>query len=156
MIGTSTAVRGELMRGIAVTAAALALATAGCASSGGQGGSGGGGTAVGTPPRKIELGMSATGRTVTAHLNDVIEVRLGSTYWRFHPVTGGVLSRGKLVTHAPSGPVRIPGTGRGTVIATYRVLKSGTARVSASRTTCGEAMRCSGAQSSFALTVVAS
>ena len=101
------------MRAIAVTVAALALVAAGCASSGGHGPAGGaGGTAVGTPPRKIELGFNAKGHTVTAHPNDVIEVRLESTYWRFHPVTGGVLSRGKFVSRAEHGP---PGVGAGTM-----------------------------------------
>ena len=137
------------MKAIGVTTVALALVGAGCASSGGSAGAGG--TAVGTPPRKIEIGFSAKGRTLTAHPNDVIEVRLGSTYWRFHPVSGGVLSRGKFVSRPVHGP---PGVGSGTVIATFRALKSGTARVSAARASCGEALRCVGGQDSYALTVV--
>jgi hypothetical protein len=140
------------MRAIAVTTAALALVVAGCASSGGGAVAGGpGGTAVGTPPRKIEVGFSAKGRTVSAHLNDVIEVRLESTYWRFHPVMGGVLSRGKFVSRPEHGP---PGVGAGTMVATFRALKSGTARVSAGRASCGEALRCVGGQDSYAFTVV--
>lgn len=140
------------MRTIAVTIAALALVIAGCASSGGRAGAGGaGGTAVSTPPRKIELGFNAKGRTLTAHPNDVIEVRLRSTYWRFDPVDGGVLSRGKFVSRPEHGP---PGVGAGTMVATFRALKSGTAHVSAARASCGEAMRCVGGQNSFTLTVV--
>ena len=140
------------MKAIAVTVAALALVVAGCSSSGGHGPAGGtGGTAVGTPPRKIELGFNAKGHTVTAHPNDVIEVRLQSTYWRFHPATGGVLSPGKFVSRAEHGP---PGVGAGTMIATFRALKSGTAHVTAARASCGEALRCVGGQNSFTVTVV--
>jgi hypothetical protein len=140
------------MRAIAVTTATLALVVAGCASSGGHAGAGSaGGTAVGTPPRKIELGFDAKGRTLTAHPNDVIEVRLRSTYWRFRPVAGGVLSRGKFVSRPEHGP---PGVGAGTMVATFRALKNGTAHVSAARASCGEALRCVGGQDSFTLTVV--
>ncbi len=106
---------------------------------------------MGTPPRKIELGFNAKGHTLAAHPNDVIEVRLDSTYWRFHRVTGGVLSSGTFVSRPEHGP---PGVGAGTMIATFRALKSGTAHVSAARASCGEALRCVGGQNSFTLTVV--
>jgi hypothetical protein len=152
--GASIAVRGEPMRAVAVATVALALVTASCASSGGHGGAdGGGGTAVGAPPRKIELGLTAKGHTVPAHPGDVIEVRLGSTYWRFRPVTGGVLSRGRFVSRPTHGN-RPPGTGAGAEVATFRALKPGTAHIAAGRQSCGEAMRCVGGQGSFALTVV--
>ena len=98
------------MRPRVIAAALLTALAAGCASSAGSGaaagGAPGGGTANGIPPRKIELGITADGRTVSAHPNDVIEVRLGSMYWHFHAVAGGVLSPGRfqhLPGHGPPG-----------------------------------------------------
>ncbi len=142
------------MRPRVIAAALLTALAAGCASSAGSGaaagGAPGGGTANGIPPRKIELGITADGRTVSAHPNDVIEVRLGSMYWHFHAVAGGVLSPGRF-QHLPGhGP---PGVG-GTVVATFRVLRPGTAHVAAARQSCGEAMRCVGRRGTFTMTVV--
>ena len=150
------------MRRRVLAAAALAVLTAGCGSSagggtagagGGSGAGGSGGTASGVPPRKIELGLAASGHTVSAHPNDVIAVRLESTYWRFRPVTGGVLSRGTFVARPMHGHI-VPGTGAGAMIATFHVLKAGTAHVIAERQSCGEAMRCVGGQGTFTMTVV--
>jgi len=141
-----------------IAASLLTVLTAGCASStvGGTAGSaqpGGGGTATGIPARKIEVGIAAQGSTVTVHPNDVVQVRLQSTYWRFEPVTSGVLSRGTFVAKPSHGHI-VPGTGTGTIIATFRALRAGTARVNAARQSCGEAMRCVGGQGSFTMTVV--
>ena len=153
------------MRRRAIAAAALAILTAGCGSSGGGGtsaggapgggGGGGGGTATGSPPRLVTIGFAANGRTMTVHPYDTIRIKLQSTYWRFHPVTGGVLSHGRIAAHPAHGPVVIRGMGSGTMIATFRVLKPGTAHITAARQSCGEAMRCVGGEGSFAVTVVA-
>ena len=105
------------MRRRVIAGALLVTLTAGCGSSAGGGTAGGGspsggGTATGVPPRKIELGLTANGHSVSVHPNDVIAVRLDSTYWRFRPVTGGVLSRGRFVAKPQHGHI-IPGSGAG-------------------------------------------
>jgi hypothetical protein len=149
------------MRRPAAAAATLMILTAGCASSASStaagGGAGptasGGRTTSGMPARKIELGFAANDHTVSAHPGDVITVRLDSTYWKFQPVTGGVLTRGTFVSRPMHGHI-VPGSGAGAVVATFRVLKAGTAQVSAARQSCGEAMRCVGGQGSFTMTVV--
>ena len=97
---------------------------------------------------------SANGSTVTVAPGDHVEVTLHSTYWQFNP------SSDALVLAADGGPQtgpgtncpRFPGSGCGTVTQKYTALKAGTATVTATRTTCGEAMACSPVQH-FKLTV---
>jgi hypothetical protein len=50
----------------------------------------------------------------------------------------------------------VPGTGCGTIRADYRVAEAGSTQLSAARTVCGEAMRCTGRNGRWAVTVVAS
>jgi len=124
--------------------AILALLLTACSSAGGSGGA---------TPRTVVAGWPDKGHSVSLHTGDVLQVRLNSTYWQFRPAsTGGVLSAGHRVAHAKRMPY--PGSGAGTVIVTYRALRSGTATVSARRGSCGEAMRCSAGQASYRLTVV--
>jgi hypothetical protein len=48
----------------------------------------------------------------------------------------------------------VPGGGCGTVTAAFRALAPGRATITASRTTCGEAMRCTGTDGAWEVTVV--
>lgn len=158
--GTKTAAVLTVVTALAVLVGGCGSSTVGAAdrTSGPAGGAGsgsarpGGGTASGIPLRKVVLGFSAKGSTVTLRPNEVLEVVLRSTYWQFRPVTGGVLSRGTFVTRPEHSHVM--GSGAGTAAATFRALKPGTAHVVAARQSCGEAMRCLGGQGSFTLVVV--
>jgi hypothetical protein len=108
-------------------------------------------------PRTITLTERDNGHRVQARVGDRIVITLHSTYWQLQPTHGQVLSlldNTGTPTATPSCP-SIPGTGCGIVTSTYRVLTSGTATVSAQRTSCGEALRCSPAQSSWRVTVTA-
>jgi hypothetical protein len=116
-------------------------------SSAAQSGSGG---------RHIVVGDGSNGSRLTLHEGDTLVVRLHSTYWDIaRPQPGGVLKLVDRAVHAvPISSGRcMPGMGCGTVVATFSVQHTGHARVVASRTSCGEAMGCSKAQSHYALTL---
>jgi len=98
-----------------------------------------------------------TGATVHARVGDQIAVTLHSTYWQLDAPTSGVLVMAGptgIMTGGPSCPT-VPGTGCGSVRADFRVARSGTTMLTANRQSCGEAMRCTGTQGRWAVTVVA-
>jgi hypothetical protein len=102
-------------------------------------------------------GDADNGKTVNLRVGDRLVIRLESTYWTFagsdNPQVLKALGQVD-VSPQPSGCV--PGGGCGTVTATYDVVGAGSAAVTASRTSCGEAMGCSAAEGSYRLTVLAS
>jgi hypothetical protein len=55
---------------------------------------------------------------------------------------------------APNLAGCVPGQGCGTVTASFVAVARGLARVVAKRTTCGEALRCTGSAGSYRVTVV--
>jgi hypothetical protein len=126
-------------------------AVSGCASSTGGGG---GGTGSSSPPvgGTVRLAAADNGRHVTVPAGATVVLTLDNTYWHMSPVSSPALRAGKVAVHSRKSS--IPGTGSGTVVATYRAVKAGRAVVAASRTTCGEALRCSPAQSRYRVTVV--
>ena len=102
------------------------------------------------------VGDSDNGKTVSLHVGDRLEVRLASTYWTFagssNPQVLKPLGR---VEVSPQASGCVPGGGCGTATATFDVIGAGSAVVAASRTSCGEAMGCTGDQGSFRLNVLA-
>lgn len=134
-------------------------AVSGCASSaggaaGGAGGGAGGGTASSGSPAggTIHLGAADDGRSITVPAGVTVVLTLDNTYWHISPVSSPALQPGNVAVHP--GKSRIPGTGSGSVVATYRAVTAGRAVVTANRATCGEALRCSPAQSRYRVTVV--
>lgn len=101
----------------------------------------------------MTVGFGAKGRTVHLSVGDSVRVRLNTTFWQFEAPSGAVVPAGRPVVR-PDGGHTIPGSGSGTVIATYRADKVGRATITASRTSCGEALRCINGQGAFRLTVV--
>ncbi len=101
--------------------------------------------------------VSEKDKDSTLHVENgaVIDLVLSSTYWEIQPPAGAVLKPilpEPIVTGVLSHP---PGMGTGTVEMKYQVVQDGTATISASRTTCGEALRCTGTQGEFKVTIVA-
>jgi hypothetical protein len=97
------------------------------------------------------------GRTVTVAVGEHLVVRLASTYWRFEAVgSGAALSSVGVpaVAASPSGSGCVPGGGCGTVTATYLAMAPGQATVAADRTSCGEALRCTGSDGTYRLHVL--
>jgi hypothetical protein len=105
--------------------------------------------------RTVQVDQKSNGRTVTLRPGDHLTVVLNSTYWQFNaPSDPAVVSADGDPVYAGGG-VRCgpPGSGCGTVTAHYTAGHDGKALVSADRTTCGEAMRCTPAKSHFSVKV---
>lgn len=97
------------------------------------------------------------GRTVTLVPGQRLRVVLASTYWTFQNSSSAAVLRVETQPHVnpqPSGCV--PGAGCGTATVTYRAVAHGQTSVTASRTSCGEAMGCTGAEGNYSLRVVVS
>lgn len=137
------------------------IAAAGCAAAGpvttgpGTGGPGTGGPGTGGPP--VVVRDAANGHTVSVTVGERVEVVLGSDYWT---VAGSSLSR-VLRQDGPTRPLprpsdcpRLPGLGCSPVRTDFTALAPGTAVITASRESCGEALRCRPSQQHFSLTVV--
>jgi hypothetical protein len=81
---------------------------------------------------------------------------LHSTYWQFDPTaaTSAVAPTGgpQVAPGAGCGPT-VPGSGCGTVTLNLRAAHAGTTAISASRVSCGEALRCTSDQSHFVVTL---
>ena len=101
----------------------------------------------------VTIGTAANGHTVQVHAGQQLRVILGrateagSTYWAFADVAGPVVIQDgpQVVAALPMGSAgcgSIPGAGCGTVTLVARAARPGTATITATRTTCGEAMMC--------------
>jgi hypothetical protein len=104
----------------------------------------------------IQISDASKGSTVRARVGDQLVLVLDSTYWTVaSPTPSGVLRlAGPPEQAAASGCVA--GAGCGTVIAHFAVIGPGQAMITASRTSCGEALRCGADDAHFAVTVIAS
>ena len=137
--------RARFARGLAVLA--LSLSTAGIASG-----------ANAAAAVKMTIGESSNGHVVTIARGAHLVITLHTTYWTIAPLTGRTVlaqigsqqTRGQLsgATHAC-----VPGQGCGTVTMNYVANAAGLVRLSAHRTTCGEAMRCTGSQGTWSVSV---
>jgi hypothetical protein len=108
--------------------------------------------AAGTAPRS--LSESANHHTVKVKKGTTLVVTLHTTYWAFNALSGRALrAKGKPVTvPAPMGTC-VPGGGCGTVTARFVARADGSATISASRTSCGEALLCQPSQRTFTVKV---
>jgi hypothetical protein len=94
------------------------------------------------------------GKTFELHVGNRLEVNLNSTYWTIHESSDvTVLKLAGPMAISPR-PGCVPGAGCGLAIASFDAVGSGSADVTASRTSCGEAMRCVGNAGSYRLAVV--
>lgn len=98
----------------------------------------------------VTVGDADKGKTVTAHPGEVIAVTLGSTAWTIDAAKGAaVTTQGEQTT-----AVTRPGPGApGTTTRHYLAVATGTATISASRQSCGEALKCTPAQAAFSVTI---
>jgi hypothetical protein len=116
-----------------------------------------GGSTTSTPKTAPPLTLTDTDnhRTVTVHRGTEVDVVLHSTYWTYPPgPTGNVLTSLGQPAYAPDPLTRcVPGGGCGTATARYLAANLGSATVTASRTSCGEAMGCTGGRGAFDVTV---
>jgi hypothetical protein len=105
----------------------------------------------------IVVRNDANGKAVSARAGDRIELILSSSYWH---VTGSSAPR-VLRQDGPPVPLSrpshcpdIPGLGCTPVRADFTALTAGKAVITASRSACGEALRCKPDQTRFTVNVV--
>jgi hypothetical protein len=104
----------------------------------------------------VAVDEHADGTTVTLRPDQQLEVTLHSTYWTLAaPDDAAVLRVDIPPTPATDASCRsaIPGSGCGSVTATYTAARAGSTTLTAHRDTCGEALRCVGAQADWRVTV---
>ena len=108
----------------------------------------------GTPSSDIQAGDNQNGTSITMHPGQTLLVTLGSTYWTIQGSSNSLVLApvGDAVT-SPESCSAPPGSGCGTVSQEFRAVTSGASRVTASRVSCGEAMRCVGPAGQYELTV---
>jgi hypothetical protein len=139
----------RLMAPVMAVSAVGIMTSAGCgtAASGGPGGGG---------PRVIVVRDDADGKALSVRAGDRIELILSSSYWH---VTGSSAPRvlrqdgPPVLLSRPSSCPDIPGLGCAPVRADFTARTDGTAVITASRSTCGEALRCQQDQTRFTVTV---
>jgi hypothetical protein len=104
-----------------------------------------------TPPLgAIALSEASAGRTFQIHRGDRVVLSLHNTYWHIVLPVGRILTQtgAQKVAPAPQGTCR-PSVGCGIVQATFIASATGSTELTASRTTCGEAMACPPGQGSY-------
>ena len=102
-------------------------------------------------------------KTVIVKLGSKVELSLHSMYWQLAvpAKSSSLTSKGapilKPIFPGPSAPAgcRIAGSGCGTQTWVFTATKIGITHLVATRTTCGEAMKCTGANGRFVVTVKA-
>ncbi|MGV9563576.1 hypothetical protein [Streptomyces sp. NPDC003480] len=104
-------------------------------------------------PTPLRLDERANHATVSAAVGTSVVVTLHSTYW------SGLTSGTPDVLTAAGTPrvtrahTCVPGAGCGTVELALRAVRPGSADITARRTSCGEARRCSGDEGRYSVTV---
>lgn len=92
--------------------------------------------------------------TLTVSTGATLHVVLHSTYWTFGGSSApSVVAVSGTPTYA-ARPGGVPGSGNGTLTETVRAVALGRATLSASRMSCGEAMRCGPGQGSYSVVIV--
>lgn len=139
----------------AALAASCALLAAGCASASASASSSSssGGHGTGT----VVVQDDANGKTVNATVGQTVQLTLGSNYWTVSGSSApGVLRQDGTTTTLPrpTNCPNVPGMGCVPIRASFTALTPGTASVTASRMTCGEARPCAPNQQHFTVTVV--
>ena len=114
--------------------------------------------ALGSAPSSVTIVRAdANGATVHVGVGDRLELILSSDYWHVHgSSSAAVLTQDGSARYLPrpgSCP-DIPGLGCIPIQTSFTALARGTAVITASRTTCGEALRCLESQQRFTVTVV--
>ena len=149
MLFNGVAHRHRLMAVAVVVSVVSIMTSAGCGTAASRGPGAGG-------PGVIVVRDDANGKAVSARAGDRIELILSSSYWH---VTGSSAPRvlrqdgAPVPLSRPSGCPDIPGLGCTPVRADFTALTDGRAVITASRSTCGEALRCQPDRTRFTVIV---
>ena len=105
----------------------------------------------------IVVSDDSNGKTVHVAVGEQVKLILSSDYWRVHGSSSNAvlvqIGRARLLPRPKDCP-KIPGLGCVPFETTFTALAKGTAVITASRQTCGEALACQPPQEHFRLTVV--
>lgn len=160
---TETAHAGPAHAGIlrVTVATATALLLVGCGTaSPGSGSPGSKGSGSGVPGGRAALTVArdgANGKTIRLGVGARLELTLSSTYWTLKGSSAPAVIRqdGRVrVLPRPSSCPSLPGFGCAPIQALFTAVAPGTAVITASRTTCGEALACQPSQRKFRVTIV--
>lgn len=149
----------QSLKRVGPAACAAILLLAGCQSAAPRPAGGSGASSQTTPAgggRTVAASETDNGHTITLAVGDVVVVELHNTYWQFAPVPQSAA----LKLTGPSSVVPsqtrscVPGQGCGTVRESFQATSPGRAVIAASRTSCGEARRCTGTEGAYSVSVV--
>ncbi|MFJ6774140.1 hypothetical protein ACIQOV_24840 [Kitasatospora sp. NPDC091257] len=139
-------------RSAAPVLAAALLTLAGCASTG-TGPSTPAAASTAPSPATVTVDEHADRTTLKATVGTTVTLALHSTYWSAATSSApDVLTPAGSPATAPSPSCR-PGGGCGTATASFTARAPGTARLTATRTSCGEALNCPPEQRGYEVTV---
>jgi hypothetical protein len=121
----------------------------------------GGGVPLHTPPtnapRTVVVSEQDNSHVVALRVGERLEVVLSSTYWQVNGSSDpGVLRPTVQPTVSPQVRGCVVGEGCGTVTALYDAVAPGRAAVNAKRTSCGEALSCTGNRGFYQITALVS
>jgi hypothetical protein len=106
----------------------------------------------------VTVDESTNQKTVTVRLGAVVTVVLHSTYWHLDPPLGGSALRPESdpVVDAvlPGHGGCVAGQGCGTITQRFTTVAKGGSTLSASRTSCGEALACTAATGSWSTAII--
>jgi len=106
-------------------------------------------------PRTVIVRDQDNGHALSVHVGDHVYVVLGSTYWALDGSSDPAVLRPTVAPSAsPQAKGCVPGAGCGIVTGQFDAVAAGRADVTAKRSTCGEALACTGSQGSYRVTVV--
>lgn len=109
-------------------------------------------------PSQLQVSDADNGHSLTVAVGSEITLQLANTYWQVQassdPAVLALVSGPTASGAAPSAC--LPGMGCGAVTAVFRALTPGQATITASRATCGEALRCTGSAGAYEVTIVVS
>jgi hypothetical protein len=96
------------------------------------------------------------GHTLRIHAGSELKLILHNTYWQIVGSSStAVLAPVGAAVYSGAGLIScIPGSGCGTVTQVFRAAGLGQATLTASRTSCGEVLQCTGTAGSFKVTIV--
>lgn len=155
--GVTPGIRARLSLLRLILPIGLAFAAAAC-SVGPAGATSGPSPSTAALPSNEQVTEADNGQTVTVTVGSEITLTLGNTYWTIEASSDpAVLTLESGPTTSGTAPSScLPGMGCGEVTAAFRALAPGQATITASRTTCGEALLCTGSAGAFAVNIVVS
>jgi hypothetical protein len=110
----------------------------------------------------VMVNQNSNHRTIVLKRGTSLTLSLNSTYWTIRTsyssrvVTPVGKTTVKSIFPGPTAPLgcKVPGMGCGTVMHRFKATSVGRTSITASRTTCGEAMLCAPDKRNFAISVV--